>query len=388
MPELIIEQPPDLYQQVLALGHVYTRKLPPEWQEDFRQAMALDIFAHWHEYDPTRGRLSTWVMTRARIICTTFMRQVKYSMRHTHVDFNRPTDDDIQSRAICNENWLLQVASPAFRGYDQPEDDDFDIESSLDTVQDIMPLTDTERAVIEIRCDGADTRDISETLPPSEDQLHDARKLRNGARKKLEAANVFTESKRVPREPIDNMLRLHGKRQIPFPTNTFHVISRSQGLKCLSGIDGVQETVALVRAMKLYRERVFVEIPLPAASRSIAKEFWHKYGNVVRSCSAVCVDNPAEPQKLLGALPTQETASDVLMGLTVFGGVSKINRVRHSAPFEATPTHFALMIDNFKAYGLLQGPAFNSAVESWRHRIEHGTRKSRCPRIPQQTAQG
>ena len=408
MPELWVEQPPDLYNQVLALGHIFTRRLDPEDQEDFKQELLLEIFSRWTEYDPSRARMSVWVTWRARGLYTKFKRVVnRRKYRQTNFEFD-DADDDASPK---NDQWLFNLTP---RLYDE-EEEIADIDEEIEFATNLIEFSDVELLVLDLKIAKRSTVEISLILngipdgdveemmsrygwcmtqsdgrlipaPPKftlpHEQMRQARYVVSSVRRKLRAIQAMTDSARTPREPVENMVRLHAERAEPFGDTSFRLSTPTHGVKNLAGIVGVQEAIALSHGAASLHERLSFEIEIPVEQRVMAGRFWEKYGGLISRCSSISLDNELRPQRIVGVLPEKEAVADVLMGLTVTESIKKTERIRGFAPFKPTQQDFALLVWNLHNQGLLNGPAFDGAIESWRGRLTHG-RKSRSSRITQ-----
>jgi len=413
MPELWVAQPPDLYAQVLALGNLFTRRLDLEDQEDFKQELLLEIFSRWHEFDPERGAMSNWITWRARGCYTTFRRIVNHrKYKQTNFEFD---NDDVEVGAK-NENWLFYRAPESF----YKEDGMIDKDKGVQLLRKMIPFSEDELLVLEMKLDNRTLAEIALTLHgvpdieidelaelspnryakissggryavPLCDQVPDellaeARRVISSARRKLKAARAMANGITKPNEPVEAMVRLHIERKIPFNNTSFKLSAPSQGTKNLNGIHGVQEAIALNYGATTLRERLNFEIEIPTQRQKIACEFWEKYGKLIARCSSISVDDEAAPNRLIGVLPKEEAVADVLMGLTVTESIRRTEKIRGSAKYKPTQNDFAMLVWNLQNQGLLNGPAFDGAIETWRERLTNGKRKGRRPRIPQHVA--
>ncbi len=410
MPELWVDQPPDLYSQVLALGHIFTRKLCPEDQEEFKQELLLEIFSRWTEFDPRKAKMSVWITWIARGLCTDFQRDYfKQNCRTLHFEEHDNSENPHTRRG---DDWLRTKAP---RLFDDPDEPGIDLDESIEYTKNMIGFSNEELTVLEMRIDKCTTPEIALKLNGfTDDQIDElgrqskrvtkagkgerpfpplaseipleyilqARKLIAQVKLKLRSVRAATNTQ--TQEPVETMVRIHAARKTPFNNaSSFEIATPTYGTKSLQGIEGIQQAIELNHGASFLHERLRFTVDIPEQQRGIAKDFWQKYGKLIKRCSNIALDNVDSPNQFVGKLPDKEAVADVLMGITVAASVNQTDRIRQSATFKPTQSDFALLVWNLKNQGLLEGPAFDGAIESWRERLLHG-RKSYSPRIPKQ----
>lgn len=355
------EQPHDLFAQILALGHKWIVRIPPQYQDDFKAELVNDVYLRWPEFDPDKGQMSTWVTWRVMAVFKKYCHGLK-KFYGQHRLTGLTATQDRRGGDSDGEDTIYRLAPGA---YEEDDEDDPRIvtDRCLERLHAEVPLTDAEMRALELRIGKFKFREIGESLGLSRTA---ARKVYISAMKKVEYARVVHEERNAPSDYVDRVLRAYVRQQKPFPATRFTVsVPKFAPGEELHGSLGVRKAVEMAKGSSAVRGSCTVNIPIREDKADNAEAIWYKYGSIIRGCSGLKIEANKKP-RVFGSLSAERPGADVVWGVMLASLASDSGRIRSGVRLRRTLDDFSIMETNLRRQGVVYGPAMEAAVQEWR----------------------